>query len=80
MKVQGRITRPEEIILVDDVVTRGATLLGAANRLLDVFPRTHIYALAIMRTISNPVEFEKLYDPCIGKIELLESGETSRIP
>jgi predicted amidophosphoribosyltransferase len=80
MTVQERLSRPAEILLVDDVVTRGATLLGAANRLAEVFPQTRIRAFAAMRTISNPDEFDKVYVPCVGTIELLESGETLRRP
>lgn len=80
MSVQGRLSKPEEILLVDDVITRGATILGAANRLADVFPQTRIRAFAAMRTISNPDEFDKVYVPCVGTIELWESGGTLRRP
>ena len=80
MSVTGILSKTEEIVLVDDVVTRGATLLGAANRLADAFPETHIRAFAAMRTISNPAEFNGLYDPCVGTIELRESGDTLRRP
>ncbi len=80
MSVQGSLSKPNEILLVDDVVTRGATLLGAANRLADIFPQTRIRAFAAMRTISNPNEFEKVYSPCVGTIDLWESGDTFRRP
>lgn len=80
MSVQGRLSKPDEILLVDDVITRGATLLGAANRLAEAFPQTRIRAFAVMRTISNPDEFDKVYEPCVGKIELRESGDTLRRP
>ena len=80
MGVRGRLSKPDEIVLVDDIVTRGATLLGAANRLVDVFPQTRIRAFAAMRTISNPEEFDKLYVPCVGTIELRASGDTLRRP
>ena len=80
MIVKERLSRPAEILLVDDVVTRGATLLGAANRLAEVFPQTRIRAFAAMRTISNPDEFDKVYVPCVGTIELRESGDTLRRP
>lgn len=80
MSVQGLLSTPDEILLVDDVVTRGATLLGAANRLADVFPQTRIRAFATMRTISNPNEFEKVLVPCVGTIELRGSGDTLRRP
>lgn len=80
MSVQGSLSPPEEILLIDDIVTRGATLLGAANRLLDAFPQTRIRAFAAMRTISNPNEFEKVYFPCAGTIDLTDWGETFRSP
>jgi Predicted amidophosphoribosyltransferases len=79
-RVFGSLSEPDEIVLVDDVVTRGATLLGAANRLVEAFPKTCIRAFAVMRTISNPSEFNQLYDPCKGTIELRESDDTLRRP
>jgi predicted amidophosphoribosyltransferase len=80
LKVTKILSEPEEIVLVDDVITRGATLLGAVNRLADAFPNSHITAFAAMRTISNPEEFEKIYSPVIGIIELSTNGETFRRP
>jgi adenine/guanine phosphoribosyltransferase-like PRPP-binding protein len=78
--VQGLLSEPDEIVLVDDIVTRGATLLGVANRLADAYPKTFIRAFAAMRTISSPNEFEKEYDPCKGTIELRPQGDTLRRP
>jgi len=80
ISVQGILSKPDEILLVDDVVTRGAALLGCANRLADAFPQSHIHAFAVMRTISNSTEFANIYEPCIGSIDLLETGETIRRP
>jgi phosphoribosylpyrophosphate synthetase len=80
MMVQSGLTEPDEIVLVDDIVTRGATLLGAANRLASAFPKTRIRAFAVMRTISNPDEFKGLNDPCVGTITLQPSGGTLRRP
>ena len=80
MGVQKRLSKPAEVVLVDDVVTRGATLLGATNRLADVFPQTRIRAFAAMRTISDPSDFSKVYGPCTGTITLRASGDTLRRP
>jgi predicted amidophosphoribosyltransferase len=52
MRVTGILSKPEVIVLVYDIITRGATLLGAANLLADAFPGTPIRAFAAMRTIS----------------------------
>jgi len=78
--VQGILSKPDEIVLIDDVVTRGAALIGCANRLADAFPQCHMRAFAAMRTISNPNEFENVYSPCIGAIDLYETGDTFRRP
>ena len=78
--VQEILCKPDEIVLIDDVVTRGATLLGCANRLADAFPQCCIRAFAAMRTISNPNEFENVYSPCTGMIDLYETGDTFRRP
>ncbi len=78
--VQAGLSPPDEILLIDDVVTRGATLLGAANRLVDAFPQTRIRAFSVMRTISDPDDFIKLYNPCKGTITLRPAGDTIRRP
>lgn len=81
--VQRRITepKPNEIVLVDDIVTRGATLLGAANRLAEAFPLARIRGFAAMRTISDSSEFERLYHPVQGIIRYREAtGDTLRRP
>lgn len=81
MGVQGSLNSASDIVLIDDIVTRGATLLGAANRLHDVFPAARIRAFAAMRTSSDPSEFRALYEPCVGTITYREEqGDTMRRP
>lgn len=80
MAVKETLDDPKEILLIDDVITRGATLLGAANKLADAFPNAQIHALAFMRTMSDPAEFVRILDPCKGKILLREDGSTIRNP
>ena len=80
MTVQKILDEPEEILLVDDIITRGSTLLGAANKLADAFPNTRIRAFAFMRTITNPSEFESIVKPCTGNITLREDGWPLRRP
>jgi predicted amidophosphoribosyltransferase len=80
MEVHQSLSKPNDIVLVDDIVTRGATLLGAASLLKEVFPNARIRGFAAMRTISNPIDFKNFYDPCIGTIELRDIGDTIRRP
>jgi hypothetical protein len=41
------------IILVDDVVTRGSTALGAAWRLLEAMPDVEVALFALARTVPD---------------------------
>lgn len=79
MSVNKLLFDPKEIVLVDDVVTRGATALGAINRLAENYPHASIRVFAVMRTISNSDEFSKIVDPCKGSISLV-GDETFRDP
>jgi len=79
MKVKKLLFDPKEIVLIDDVITRGATALGAVNKLADVFPNARIRVFAVMRTISNPDKFSKIIQPCIGTISLV-GEDTFRDP
>lgn len=80
IKVKSLLPMPQKIILVDDVITRGATLLGCASKLRDVFPNVPIKGFVVLRTISNPDEYKLPEEPCIGKIILLKDKSTYRTP
>jgi adenine/guanine phosphoribosyltransferase-like PRPP-binding protein len=70
----------EDVLLVDDVVTRGATLMAAAMRILQAFPRARVRAFAVVRTFSDPGEFDRIESPSAGTIHLYASGKTHRTP
>ena len=74
------LSEPDEILLIDDVVTRGATIIGAANRLASIFPKSRIRAFTLIRTVSIAAKFTNILDPYIGTIELAANGETFRTP
>lgn len=70
-----------DIVLVDDVITRGHTILGAAWRLGDMYPDVKVVAFAAVRTVSNPSEFKNWYDPVKGEVNYREQyGDTIRRP
>ncbi|PZN33652.1 MAG: hypothetical protein DIU71_04540 [Proteobacteria bacterium] len=56
------------IVLVDDVVTKGRTLLAAALRLREAFPQAQIRAFALFRTLGRVERLERLLAPCEGEI------------
>jgi hypothetical protein len=70
---------PERIILVDDVVTKGRTLLAAASRVHEAFPSAQIRAFALVRTMGLVSGVQQLLDPCKGEIRW-RSGDAHRSP
>ena len=80
LAVEGRLDSSLDLVLVDDIVTRGATLMAAAIKLREAFPEAQVRSFAVMRAISNPDEFEAIRSPVKGSIHLAESGECFRRP
>jgi predicted amidophosphoribosyltransferase len=79
LEVQHILSEAKHILLIDDVVTSGATLLGAANKLFESYPWAEIRAFTAMRTMSDPNDFKELLDPCTGHI-YLNGEKTQRVP
>jgi hypothetical protein len=72
---------PEQIVLVDDVITRGHTMMGAAWRIQDIYPNTPIFGFAAMRAIHNIALFKNWYDPVVGTVNYrLQEGDCIRSP
>lgn len=67
------------LTLVDDVITRGRTLLAAAGRLREAFPRAEIRAFAMMRTLRPDETLSRILDPCEGEVRWI-SGDARRRP
>ena len=81
LKVEQTVTELNEVILIDDVITRGSTLIAAANKLIDSFPKIKIESFAAIRTISNPLEFRNWFNPVEGTITFRSGlGDTIRTP
>lgn len=71
MRVNAELSAPEDILVVDDVVTRGTMNIGCVLRLMDVYPRASIRCFALIRTMTG-VEIERVIDICRG---VIYSGE-----
>ena len=70
---------PEGIVLIDDVVTKGRTLLAAASRVQEAFPGVHVRGFALLRTMGRISTVEQLLDPCKGQIRW-RGGDAHRSP
>ena len=72
------LTTPR-VAIVDDFVTKGNTLLGAASRLAEALPSTPIATFALIRTLGFRPEIDFLIEPCLGTIRSV-GEEATRTP
>lgn len=63
-------------VLVDDVVSRGSTMLGAACRLREAFPEAKLLCFAMARTRGHVEDIPRIMDPLVGRI--LWDGDKAR--
>lgn len=75
----GGMPRAAQIMLIDDVVTKGRTLMAAATRLQEAYPEARIRAFALLRTMGLIPGVTRLLDPCVGQIRW-RGGDTHRAP
>jgi len=77
---------PARITLVDDFITKGATLLAGASRLAEAYPGAEIRAFALVRT-QYPLGHERqrhvfraIVDPIYDRVTLGRHGAWRRDP
>jgi predicted amidophosphoribosyltransferase len=60
---------PDRIVLIDDVVTKGRTLLAAATRVHEAFPCAQIRAFALLRTMGSSPGSNSCWNPAREKFD-----------
>jgi hypothetical protein len=77
---------PARITLIDDVITKGATLLAGASRLAEAFPDATVRAFALIRT-QYPIDrerdrqrFRAIVDPVNARVTCGKYGAWRRDP
>lgn len=71
--------RPEGIVLIDDVITAGRTILAAAARVREALPEARIRAFALLRTRGLISDIQSVLEPCRGEIRWMD-GDARRSP
>jgi len=68
------------MVLVDDVVTRGSTLIACASLLDEALPAADISAFAAVRTMSDLEDVPTMREPCVGMIHYYGDNRLRRVP
>lgn len=76
MDVSDSLYGPQEIVVVDDVVTIGRTLMACSLRLLDAFPDANINVFAAARSVRyvNLEEVAQMWRPNLSTYRMDDSG------
>lgn len=80
MEVRRTLVPPDRITLVDDVVTKGATLIAAASLVQEAFPRAVVRCFSLVRTMGLVPDVQQLVDPVVGEIRFDRGGWIHREP
>lgn len=62
------LLRTARMTVVDDVITKGATLLAGASRLAEAWPDADVRTFALLRTMGLIPDIDRVVDPCVGVI------------
>jgi hypothetical protein len=79
LRLEPSARQLQSVVLIDDVITRGRTLLAAAARVHEAIPGVRIRAFALVRTMGMRARVENLLAPCRGEIRWI-GGDARRIP
>lgn len=79
IRVAKMVADRQLLCLVDDVITKGATLLAAATRLQEAYPQARVTAFALVRTLGFVDDIDQIVAPVIGTVTL-RSDEVFREP
>ena len=78
LEVMGSVGDYEDLLLIDDVVTRGRTLFAAATVLKGAFPKANISGFALLRAMGLVPEVDAIVSPCMGHIRRIGSDVDRR--
>jgi uracil phosphoribosyltransferase len=75
-----QLINPDQITVVDDFITKGATTIAAASLLKHHFPEAKISVFGMIRTRGLQPDVERIVEPCIGLVTLNVWGGSDREP
>lgn len=80
LRADRHLGEPRRLIVVDDIITKGAMLAACGTVLRQVYPDAEVLGFAVVRTRGLMPEIDSIVAPCLGVIRLDASGEVHRSP
>lgn len=80
MAVRSDLLLTGPVVIVDDVITKGATMLAGASLVADAYPDAAVETFALVRTLGLVPDVDRVVDPAIGVITLDLVGGCDREP
>lgn len=68
MSAEKTLYVPDKITLVDDVITKGSTTMGAYLRLREAFPSADIQVFSVFKTCNFQPDIDAVLAPTVGKL------------
>lgn len=79
LQVSKQLDAPQTLVVVDDFVTKGRTMLAAASRVAEAYPGCHVLGFALVRTKGLQPDIDRILEPCHGTLTYQE-GDVDREP
>ncbi|MDD9987018.1 MAG: hypothetical protein OXQ31_12150 [Spirochaetaceae bacterium] len=81
LHAQPELVDATRILVLDDVVTSGATLFASVQLVRQSYPNANVRAFALIRRVDEiPDTSQRCLAPVCGNITLRQDGGTSREP
>jgi hypothetical protein len=80
LELELALGNPTTVTVVDDIITKGATLLAAASLIKAHYPDADVRVFGILRTLGLRPDVDDIVAPVVGTITLTAHGDTDRAP
>jgi len=80
MAVDSELIDAKRILVVDDILTKGSTLLAGASRVAEAYPNAQVRAFALVSTRGLVPDVDHIIEVVVGRITFGGGSDIQRIP
>jgi predicted amidophosphoribosyltransferase len=68
LRATPEVAPPAHVVVVDDVITKGATAIAAVSRVREMMPDADVRVFALVRTCGLVPEIDRIIEPILGTV------------